>query len=172
VVAGAGVSFVVLVAVQQLALADLRRVEALYIAGREPTACATQGLAAGAFSIDQSKLPETTLALVRQGATGSRAVRDRARRRDLVRIPLPALSSAQAAVREALDDQVALYDAMIDEPARSDAKLRTLGLANTRAERRIRTARRWVLATETEDWRRRFICDHGNALSSKSKSKG
>ena len=162
-----GALFGVLVVLQQLALRDLRRVEALYIAGREPTACATQGLAEGAFSIDQSDLPDNVLALVREGAAGSRAVRDRAHAEDLVRLPLPALSDAQDAVRRALDDQVALYDAMIDDPAASDPKLRTLGLANTRAERRIRTARRWVLATETEEWKRRFICDTGNALSTK-----
>ena len=157
----------VLLVLQQLALRDLRRVEALYIAGREPTACATQGLAEGAFSPDQSDLPENVLALVREGAAGSRTVRDRAYADDLVQLPLPALSDAQHAVRRALDDQVALYDAMIDDPASSDPKLRTLGLANTRAERKIRAARGWVLASETEAWKRRFICDTGNALSTK-----
>ena len=161
------VVFAVLLVVQQLALKDLRRIESLYIAGREPTACATQGLAPGAFSTDQSHLSENVLRLVRQGADGSRAVQARARAHDLVRLPLPALEDAQDAVRQALDDQVVLYDAMIDDPAATDPKLRTLGLANTRAERRIRTARRWVLATETEDWKRRFICDTGNALSKK-----
>jgi hypothetical protein len=161
--------FGVLLVFQQLALRDLRRVEALYIAGREPTACATQGLAPGAFSIDQSKLTENVLALVKQGAAGSRTVRDRAQREDLVRMPLPVLDDAQDAVRAALDEQVTLYDQMVDDPAASDPQLRTLGLANTRAERRIRTARRWVLATETEAWKRRFICDTGNALSSNEK---
>jgi hypothetical protein len=167
VVTAVAAVFVMLIVLQQLALRDVRRVEALYIAGREPTACATQGLAEGAFSIDQSELPANVLALVRQGAAGSREVRDRAATRDVVRIPLPAIADAQDAVREALDDQVVLYDAMIDEPAASEPKLRTLGLANTRAERRIRTARRWVLAGETEAWKRRFICDTGNALSTK-----
>jgi hypothetical protein len=152
-------------AVQQIALRDVRRIEALYIAGREPTACATQGLAAGAFSTDQSHLSDNVLALVQQGAAGSRTGRARARAENLVRIPLPALDAAQGAVREALDDQVALYDAMVNAPATTDPKLRTLGLANTRAEKRIRTARRWVFAGETEAWKRRFICDTGNALS-------
>ena len=167
-VVASSVVVVVLVVLQQVALKDLRRIEALYIAGREPTACATQGLAPGAFATDQSHLSEDVLQLVRQGSDGSRAVRARADAHDLVRIPLPALHDAQDAVREALDDQVVLYDAMVDDPASSDPKLRTLGLANTRAERRIRTARRWVLATETEDWKRRFICDTGNALSKKT----
>jgi hypothetical protein len=157
-----------LLVVQQVALRDVRRIEGLYIAGREPTACATQGLAAGAFSTDQSHLSEDVLELVKQGAAGSREVRARAMADDLVRIPFPAVDAAQDAVREALDDQVALYDAMVDAPATTDPKLRTLGLANTRAERRIRTARRWVLAGETEAWRRRFVCDTGNALSKRS----
>jgi hypothetical protein len=162
VLLGLGAVLLVLVVLQQVALKDLRRVEALYIAGREPTACATQGLAAGAFSTDQSDLPENVLTLVKQGREGSIAVRDRAEAEDLVRLPLPPLTSAQRAVREALGLQVRLYDAMVDEPAASEPKLRALGLANTRAERKLRTARRLLLVSETLEWRRRFICDTGN----------
>ncbi|HUP85451.1 MAG TPA: hypothetical protein VM143_07270 [Acidimicrobiales bacterium] len=155
----AGVVVVAFV-LQQVALRDLRRLEAAYIAAREPTACATQGLLPGAFSEDQSQLPETVLALVTRAYRETVQLDRRYHREDHVLTPLPALQHAEAAIGEALRAQVALYDAMVNDPDSSEAKLHTLGLANTRAERQLGRARRRLLASETQDWRRRFVCDH------------
>jgi hypothetical protein len=151
---------VIVLVVQQLALHDLRRLESAYIAAREPTACATQGLLPGAFSEDQSELPETVLELV-TGAYRETLELDRLyRRNDHVRVPLPALRRSEAAIGDALRAQVALYEAMVNDPEASEAKLHILGLANTRAERELGRARRQLLASETAAWNRRFICDH------------
>ena len=151
----------VLFGLQQLALGDLRRLESAYIEAREPTACATAALKPMAFSPDQSKMPETVLRLVTEASEESLRVERRFRRRDHVRLPIPALRQSERAIGEALVAQVSLYDAMVHEPAASEPKLRTLGLANTAAERRLARARRMLLASETTDWKRRFVCDDG-----------
>ena len=148
-----------LFAVQQVALGDLRRLESAYVAAREPTACATEALKPMAFSIDQSTMPDTVLRLVTEASQESARLEKRFRGRDHVRVPLPALRESERAIGEALRAQVSLYDAMVREPDASEPELRTLGLANTAAERRLARARRMLLATETTAWKRRFICD-------------
>lgn len=152
---------VVLLVVQQLALRDLRRLEAAYIGAREPTACATQALTPGAFSTDQSHLTETVLRLVTTASDQSQALRRRYHETDHVRMPLLQLQDSERAIGNALDAQISLYEAMVGDPQHSEPKLRTLGLANTEAERRLRRARRVLLVGEAPEWKRRFICDHG-----------
>jgi hypothetical protein len=156
----AGGVLVILFVVQQFALRDLRRLEAAYIAAREPTACATQGLLPTAFSEDQSELPETVLELVTGAFRETVRLDRRFHAEDHVRVPLPALRHSEVAIGDALRAQVALYDAMVNDPKASEAKLHALGLANTRAERLLGRARRLLLASETPAWKRRFICDH------------
>lgn len=163
IVVFAVVSLVVLFVLQQLALADLRRLESAYIGAREPTACATQSLAPMAFNQDQSKLPETVLRLVTQASEESVRLERRFREGDHVRMPLPALRRSERAIGRALAAQVALYDAMVAEPDASEPKLRTLGLANTAAERQLAQARRLLLASETDAWKRRFVCDRAGS---------
>ena len=153
------VSLAALFALQQVALADLRRLESAYIGARQPTACATRALAPMAFSLDQSELPETVLRLVTDASEESVRLERRYRERDHVRIPVPALQQSERAIGEALGAQVSLYDAMVREPSTSEPKLRTLGLANTAAERQLARARRILLAPETTAWKRRFICE-------------
>jgi hypothetical protein len=153
----AGALLLVLAVVQQLALRDLRRLEGAYIAGREPTACATQALAPGAFSPDQSHLTDTVLALVTKADEQTHELRSRYRRTDHVHVPQ--LTASDEGIRRALDAQVRLYDAMVGDPAHSEPKLRTLGLANANAEHRLAEARRVLLVGATHDWKRRFICD-------------
>jgi hypothetical protein len=156
----AGGLLVVVFVLQQVALRDLRGLEAAYIAAREPTACATQGLLPSAFSEDQSELPETVLELVTGAYRQTVQLDRRYHDEDHVRVPLPALRRSEAAIGEALRAQVALYDAMVDDPKASEAKLHILGLANTRAERELGRSRRILLASPTAEWKRRFICDH------------
>ena len=156
----AGTLLVALVVVQQVALRDLRRLEEAYIEAREPTACATQALKPMAFSVDQSRLTETVLELVTEASQESVRLEREYRSADNVRLPLPAFGDAERAIGEALRAQVSLYDAMVHDPDASEPRLRTLGLANTRVERRLATVRRQLLASETDAWKRRFICDH------------
>ena len=155
----ASVTLIVLFVLQQLSLRDLRRLESAYIDAREPTACATQALKPMAFNPDPSRLSETVLALVEEAASESTRLEREFRSRDHVGLPLPALQRSEEAIGTALRAQVRLYDAMVHDPSASEPKLRTLGLANTDAERRLARARRLLLASESEAWKRRFICD-------------
>jgi hypothetical protein len=149
---------VLLVVTQRFALRDLRVLEADYIAAREPTACATQGLTPFAFGeVSFPKLDAALDRLVRQAGDQSSALRDRFHRRHVV--PLPPVRSARAALADALDAQVALYAAMRDDPAHSEDELRTLGLANTRVERRFAALRRELFVGRPPGWGRRFMCD-------------
>jgi hypothetical protein len=149
-----------LVVVQQLGVRDLRRLERAYIATRETTACATQALTPGAFSTDQSKLTETVQRLVTQASVEVTATRDRYRHRRHA-LPLPHLRSAEQAIADAMDAQVALYDAMVHDPAHSEDLLHALGRRNTTVEHRLAKARSLLAVGETPQWKRRFICDHG-----------
>jgi len=149
-----------LITLQQLALRDLRRLEAAYIAGRQPTACATQALAPGAFSTDQSRLPQTVFALVTHARAETVLLQRRYAAKDHVGVPLPSLRSADRSIGRALNAQVALYDAMVDDPTHSEPKLHVLGLANTAAEHRLARARGELMASQTMSWKRRFVCNH------------
>src|SRR5687768_11823772 len=96
----------VLLAVQQVALGDLRRLESAYVAARQPTACATAALKPMAFSTDQSAMPDTVLRLVTDASEESSRLERRFRERDHVRIPVPALRDADRAIGDALRAQV------------------------------------------------------------------
>jgi hypothetical protein len=149
----------VLVVVQQLALRDLRRLEASYISTRKPTACATQALAPGAFSTDQSHLTQNVERIVRQALVEVTAVRERYRHHPNP-LGLPQLRSADRAIADAMDAEVALYTAMVSDPTHTEGLLHALGRANTRAEQRLGSIRNLLAAGDTPAWKRRFICDH------------
>jgi len=152
---------VVLVAglvVHRIALRDLRRLEQDYIAAREPTACATQSLVPLALGrLDLKDLDDVLVILTHEAHAASVELRDDFERRRV--FPFPPVRGARAALAEALDEQVALYDAMIKTPDASEDELRRLGRANTRFERRAETARNFLLVGEGEGWARRFVCD-------------
>ena len=154
------VALVVALAIgRQLGVRDLRRLEASYIATRKPTACATQALTPGAFSTDQSKLTETVKRLVTQALNEATAVRDQYRHHRRV-LPMPYLRASEHDIGQAMDAQVALYDAMVHDPTHTEDLLHNLGRANTRAEHRLARVRYVFAVDETDAWKRRFVCDH------------
>lgn len=157
----AGLVLVVLVVGQRFALRDLRRVEADYVAAREPTACATQGLLPFAFSGEEApSSEERDEAVAELVAQAARDVAE-ARKAFLAHggvVPFPPLGAAHGAVRQSMDKQLALYEAMVGDPANSDDELRASGLANTAAERRLDKVRSWLFVGTNERWARRFIC--------------
>ena len=147
-----------LAAGQRVALRDLRRLEAVYVAGREATACATQSLLPFAFGdIDLDELDAELERLVVEAGVETDRVRDRLDGRAVV--PYPPLRSARRALARALDDQAALYEAMLIEPAGSEDELRALGRSNREVERRLSRVRRTLLVGEPSGWDRRYVCD-------------
>jgi hypothetical protein len=153
-----GVLLVTGLLVHRVALRDLRRLEQDYIAAREPTACATQELVPLALGPDgRDSLDATVLKLTKQALSQSVRLRDDFTGRKVA--PFPPVRSARSALAEALDKQVALYQAMVDDPDTTDDDLRALGHANTRFERRAESARRLLLVGKGSGWARRFVCD-------------
>jgi hypothetical protein len=146
----------------------LRAAEAAYLDGRSLTACATARLRPFAESgRDLDELPgalDEIIADARQEAAQVHVTAG-----DLRRGILPATDRAVAAVRRAIDAQVALYDAMADDPTGSDDELRTLGVANNRAEARLDDARGWLAAGAPDGWDRRFTCRDQASSASSSK---
>jgi hypothetical protein len=160
VLAVAGPIVLVLLVAQQLALRDLRELEASYIAAREPTACATQELVPFAFGNDDVDIDELDLALVELIEEAADEVRTQRRRFERARtLPFPPLRSARSALGNAYAAQGRLYEAMLADPQGSEPELRRLGRANARTERRMATARRWLVVDPPAEWNRRFVCD-------------
>lgn len=146
------------VPLQRVALRDLRQLERDYIAAREPTACATQGLVPLAFSdFTDAELDSTLEALISEAREESEAERQRFRRRTVA--PIPPVRSAREALAEALDAQVALYDALVEDPQGSYDELKRLGRLNNTFERRAARARNLLLVGQPTGWKQRFICD-------------
>ena len=146
------------VAVQRAALADLRQIERDYVAAREPTACATQGLLPFAFGqIDLEELDAALEELVVEAGQESAEVRRLVDRRRV--LPYPPVRGAHEALTDALRAQTVLYEAMIERPADSDEELRALGQRNAAVERKLARARNTLLVGRPTGWDRRFACD-------------
>lgn len=155
VLVAATVSVLALLAVQQVALRDLREVERSYLAGREVTACANARLVPYVDDPDRADLDTTVEALVVDARDAASAIV--AEYPDSV-VAVPAVRRARTAVARALRAEVALYEALIADPHGSDDDLRRLGRANRRAEQTLASARRWLLVGEPAGWDRRFEC--------------
>src|SRR5438128_2740035 len=119
---------------------DVRRLEAAYLATRQPTACATQALTPGAFSTDQSQLTQTVARLVVQALNQATAVREQYRHHRRV-LPLPYMRASERDIAKAMDAEVTLYDAMVRDQTHTDDLLHRLGRANTRAEHHLARVR-------------------------------
>ncbi|HVM09660.1 MAG TPA: hypothetical protein VM345_14425 [Acidimicrobiales bacterium] len=157
ILAGVAIVVAVVAGFHRAGLAHLRSAESQYMAGRALTACASRQLrpfADEARPIDE--LPEAVLEIVTEA-------RDEARRTlasagDAGAVPYPGVRRAAVAVREALEAEVALYDAMVDDPTNSDDELEALGAANRAAESRLATARRFLFVGEAPGWDDRNRC--------------
>lgn len=135
----------------------LRAAEDAYLDGRALTACATARLRPFAEEgRDLDELPAALDEIITDARREAAALGEAAD--DLAGGLLPATNRAVDAVRRAIDAQVALYEAMGDDPTGSEDELRTLGGANTQAEARLDAARGWLLASESGGWDRRFTC--------------
>ena len=142
----------------RIALRDLRRLEADYVAAREPTACATQSLLPFAFGkIDFEALDAELERLVTEAGEESHQLREGFDDRQV--LPIGPVADARRALTAALDAQTDLYDAMLRDPAGSDDELRRLGRRNTAVERRFERARNVLLVGRPNGWDRRFVCD-------------
>ena len=140
------------------AVRDLRRLEGDYLAAREPTACATQGLLPFAFGrIDLDEFDAALEELVVDAGRESDELRRRFGRRHVG--PFPPVRDARDALADALRAQTALYEAMITTPADSEDELRELGRRNAVVERRLARARSALLVGRPTGWDRRFQCD-------------
>ena len=154
---------VVLVAVcaglvlHRLALAHVRELEESYVEGRQVTACATAALAPFARGgRDIEELPDAVEELV----ISARAdVAELARTVDGAGAPpYPRASAATSAVRDAIAAQLALYEALVAEPERSDDELVRLGAANRKAEARLDAARSLLWVGAPPGWSERNTC--------------
>jgi hypothetical protein len=146
-------------ALQRLALRDLRRVEADYIASRKPTACAIEGLVPFAENNrDFSEIDDAIATLVDEASTKAAAVRTRFESRKRV-VPYPPVREASAAVGRTLVAQTGLYEAMTRDPLQTDDELRTFARRYADAERKIGDARKALFVGPGDGWSRRAICD-------------
>ena len=144
--------------VHRAALADLRQIERDYLAAREPTACATQGLLPFAFGeIDLEELDRALEELVVEAGRESAEVRRRVEGRRVA--PFPPVRSARDALEDALRAQTSLYEAMIERPDESEEELRALGRRNADVERKLARARNTLIVGRPTGWDRRFVCD-------------
>lgn len=148
-----------LLVTHRFALSDLRRLEAEYIAAREPTACANQSLVPFTMgAIDLEALDEAVEDAIFEAREQSRELHERSKRRRLSVIP--PVSAAAEALDDALAAQVELYDVLVEDPAGSDDELAELGRRNGHFERRIGRLRNILLVGAGDGWSRRFVCDH------------
>ena len=139
---------------------EFREIESDYIASRQPTDCAIQGLRPLAFNPEftSEEFNKTLTALMNGAIRESAAVRTRFKRRRFS-VPYQPVKSAAAAVSALLDEQAALYKALIDDPNHSDEALHRFAQAYRRAERRIVATRRSLLLAEGKGWARRAVCN-------------
>ena len=146
------------VVVHRFALGDLRRLEADYIAAREPTACANQSLVPFAFGDeDIDDLDAALEEAIRDALDESQALRRRVTGAQVTAVP--PVRDTQHALEDALDAQVALYQAMLDDPDNADDELTALGRDNNTFERRAGRLRNLLLVGAGDGWSRRFACD-------------
>ena len=149
---------VLLIPFQRIALRDLRRLEQDYMAAREPTACATAALEPYAFDLDDlDELDRVVEDLVRGALSESEQLHERFAERRVA--PVPPISSTRDALADALDAQVALYRAMLEDPQGSRDELRVLGRSNNDFERRAARVRNLLLVGKPTGWDQRFMCD-------------
>lgn len=153
-----GVILVPLAAAHRRALNDFRQLEQDYIASREPSACALQGLAPYAFAIDRSGMDAELDRLIRDAAADLEDV-DRAFDARRAVLPWPRLVGAHDALGEAIDAQRQLYDAMINEPEDSDDERERFRELNMKASVRIVDARSLLFVGAGNGWSRRAVCD-------------
>lgn len=160
VAAAVGLTALLVAVVQQVSVGQLRTVEQSYVHGRQVTACATQQLSPFASGRSLEDLPDTLEELV--SAAHSDAIDVQAELRGRTGGPqIPPVAAAADAVQAAVDAEVQLYAALVGDPEGSEDELVALGRANARAERRLATARRWLLIDPGEGWNDRFRCRSG-----------
>ena len=152
------VAVLLALALHRTGLAHVRDIEASYVSGRKVTACATLELAPFRSGMrDMEELPSALADLVADARSRAESVRD-----ELDDVgsapPYPRLGSATREVRAALDAEVALYEAMVDDPEGSRDELDALGTANRRAERALDDARRVLFVGASGDWQKRNSC--------------
>ena len=149
---------VLLIPFHRIALRDLRRLEQDYMAAREPTACANAALEPYAFDLDDlEELDAVVEDLVRGALAESEELHETFGDRSVA--PVPPISTARGALADALEAQVALYRAMLEDPQGSGDELRRLGRSNNDFERRAARARNVLLVGKPTGWDRRFMCD-------------
>lgn len=153
-----GVILVPLAVAHRRALNDFRQLEQDYIASREPSACALQGLTPYAFAVDRSGMDAELERLIRDAAGD---LDDVARAFDARRavLPWPRLEGARDALGEAIDAQRELYDAMINDPENSDDEHERFRQLNMTASVKIVDARSLLFVGAGEGWSRRALCD-------------
>ena len=155
-----GVVFLVLLVIQQLALKDLRRLEADFMEARQPTACGQSQLTPFAFDVENEDFEPTLDRIVVEGRDEVAAIRDRFKKRSLV-LPIPQVTAAHKAVDKSMDAQFALYVAMVDDPQNSTDEMTRSGLANHDAEKKLQRLRNVLAVQAAEGWDRRFQCKPG-----------
>lgn len=147
-----------LAAAHRRALNDFRQLEQDYIASREPSACALQGLTPYAFAVDRSGMGADLDRLIREAATDLDEV-DRAFDARRAVLAWPRLADAHDALGEAIDAQRELYDAMINDPENSDDEHERFRELNMAASVKIVDARSILFVGAGEGWSRRALCD-------------
>jgi hypothetical protein len=153
----AAIVVVSLLGAHRVALTQLRGAEDDYMAGRALTACASRQLrpfAEEQRSLDE--LPDALLEIITDARDEARQVLASAD--DETFVPYPRVGSATAAVRRALEAQVRLYEAMVDDPTNTDDELELLGAANRGAEAQLEGARRLLFVGQPEGWSDRNRC--------------
>lgn len=160
--------------VRQHEVREVRQLERAYIASRQPTACNTARLAAGAFTITGDQVDGVVTQLIRDALVD--ATKERARyRAHRVRNVLPSLRRADEQLLVTMDAQVRLYDQLLRDPAGADRWILVIGTANNRVERHLAKARNQMLTSASDDWKKRFTCladgrrDQPSSWSSSSK---
>lgn len=141
---------------QQAALGDFRQLERDYIASRQVTACANQALIPLAFG-DMDDLDTVLETIVTGSAVEIALVSERFADHGRPS-PFPRLGRAHRAVGRAIDEQVELYRAMVDDPENSADELDRFTERYQQAERAIAGARSVLFVGQGEGWARRGVC--------------
>jgi hypothetical protein len=173
VVASAGAALLLPLAVaRQHEVGEYRQLERAYIASRQPTACNTARLAAGAFTITGDEVDEVVTELIRDARADAETERAHYRGHR-VRNVLPNLRRADEQLLVTMDAQVGLYSQLLRDPAGADRWTLRIGTANNLVERNLARARNQLLTSASDDWAKRFTClaDGTDVQSDSSSSK-
>lgn len=144
------------------ALRDLRDVESGYVAGRKATACSIARLDPDPDPAELERLEEMLAGVIADAGAESRRVRSSFEQIEIG--PLPVARRSRTNVAEALDAQVALYDAMV-AGTDGDRDVRALGRANRRAEDALEDFRSLLLVGSGAGWDDRFNCPSGSSTT-------